>query len=226
MKRALFIASILPLFFHNHAVAQVSLDIKGQTSSFNEATRTEVQGDPYLISDWTNGSVVLESNKVINAKLKLDIHAGTVLFQDRNGQALELTNKFSSIVLNNTGTGPSDISPLVFVSGYPATGSQTDSTIYQLVADGKIKLLKYYKKELSEHREDTTSVITSRYRTVKTYFVFKKNRLTQVQPNKKSIFKVLDSHQEQVENYFKDTKFNFDSDADLKKIFDWYNGLN
>lgn len=225
MKNIFFPATFLVLAFYNFAAAQVSLDIKGQNQSFNEVTRTEVDGFPYLINDWTNGFVVLETNRTIPAKLKLDVLNETVLFQDKNGQALELKNKFASITLNNGGAELSDVTPLVFVSGYPATGKQTESSLYQLVADGKTKLLKYYKKEVSEHREDTSSVITARYRLSKSYYIFRSNDLRQIMLNKKSFLKLLNEHPAELANYLQTNNVNFSSDMDLKKLFDWYNAL-
>jgi len=225
MKKAVFYICLLMIIVHKPASAQVSLDIKGQNQSFNEVTRSEVYGYPFLFNDWADGVVILENNKNIPAKLKLDVNTEMVLFQDKNGQALELKNKYNSITLNTADKDISDINPLVFVSGYPETGKQTESSIYQLIGDGKVKLLKYYKKELSEHREDTSSVITSRYRLVRSYYIFKNNGLRQVLPNKKSFLKALDDHGGQLASYLQTSNVNFDSDIDLKKLMDWYNAL-
>jgi hypothetical protein len=225
MKKALITSSLSFILATMSASAQVSLDIKGQTQSFNEATRTEVFGYPFLLKDWADGVVVLDNNKNIPAKLKVDVYADHVLFQDKNGQGLELKNKYNSVTLNTADKDISDISPLVFVSGYPETGKQSDTSIYQLIADGKVKLLKYYKKEIAEHREDTSSVITSRYRLIRSYYIFGNNRLRQVLPNKKSFLKALDDRGGQLESYLQTNNINFDGDMELKKLFDWYNAL-
>jgi len=215
------------MFFYQHVAAQVAIDIKGQTQSFNDVTHSEVEGHPYLIKDWVSGKVILENKKSIAANLKFDVYGNRVLFQDKNGRALELQSKFTSFTLNNTGSEISNISPLVFVNGYPPTGvNQTDSSLYQLIADGKIKLLKYYKKEITEHVEDTSSVVRASYKLFRTYYIFKNNQLKQIQLNKKSFVKSLGDHSEQLETYFKTNTVDFGSDIDLQKLFTWYNSLN
>lgn len=226
MKFLVFYCSILLISFYNKANAQVSLDIRGQDQSFNEGTRTEVAGHPFLINSWTSGIVNLENNKNIPSKLKFDIQANQVLFQDKNGQTMVLKNKFSGFMLDNADKEISNINPLIFANGYPATGRQTENTLYQIIGDGKIKLLKNYRKEIAEHIEDTSSVVTSKYRLIKLYYIFKNNQLKQVFPNKKSFQKLLNEHTEQLSTYFESNKVDFNNDMDLQKLMVWYNSLN
>jgi hypothetical protein len=226
MKTRFFYFFIWSILFYGVAKAQVSLDIAGKTQTFEGGTHTAVEGNPYLINGWTSGFVILQNNKNIRAKLKFDIQANRLLFLDKNGQALELENKFSGFSLDSADKEISNINPLKFVKGYPAIERQTENSLYQIVGDGKVKLLKYYTKEKTEHIADTSSVITSKYRASKFYYVFKNNQLKQIYPNKKSFLKLLNEHSEQLDSYLTSNNIDFTSDLDLQKLFAWYNSLN
>ncbi len=225
MRKIFFIISFSLMAFYNCANAQVALGMRGE--AFNDIAYTEVTGNPYLINDWIAGSVILENNQKAAATLKFDIVANAVLYQGKNGEALELKNKFSSFTLNTTVTDVSNMSPLVFVNGYPATDKQTEGTFYQLIGDGKIRLLKYYKKTIDERPGTSyTSSTTKSFKLIHDYYVFKDNQLTEIQPNKKALTKLFDDHAAQLDAYLKTSNINFKNDTDLQKLFAWYNSLN
>ena len=209
----------------NYAHAQTSLsDIKGDALKDN--VYIEVEGNPFLFNDWANGTLVLISNQSIAAPIKFDICANQVLFKNKAGEVLALKSKITSFTLDNANTEISDLKPLVFVNGYPATAKQTESSYYQLIGDGKTRLLKFYRKSVDEQRAYASATTVRSFKYFQVYYVFKNNQLLEVQPNKKSIAKVLDEHSTQLEAYLKDHTINFKSDADLQKLFTWYNSLS
>ncbi len=222
MKPILFTLSVLLALCYHSAMAQVALEVKGQP--FNDASYADIQGNPYLENEWLTGKIFLENKKSIEAALKFDIYSNRVLFQ-KDGQVMELKNNISGFTLNNVDREVSDISQPVFVNGYPPIGTQTANSIYQLIADGNVKLLKFYKKTISEDREYDSSLITREYRSVRFYYIYKNNTLQQIQPSKKSLLKLFQDHEKEVEDYFKANTIDFKSDVDLQKLFGWYNSL-
>ena len=222
MKNIFFIVCVPLLLFHSHASAQAALEVKGQP--FNDIAHTEVEGHPFLENDWLNGSVLLD-NRNVAAKLKFNVYQNQLLYQDKNGQALELKNKFNRFTLINADSAISNINPIVFVRGYPANNRQTDSSFYQLIADGPVQLLKFYKKTINEDRDYYSSVVTSSYKVSRMYYVFKNNRLKEIWPNKKTLLKLFEDHGDAMDTYFKNNNVDFRSDLDLQKIFAWYNSL-
>jgi hypothetical protein len=224
MKNIILIMFLSLPMIGNYAHAQSLSDIKGDALKDN--VYIEVEGNPYLFNDWVNGTIVLAGNQSIPAPLKFDICTNQVLFQNKAGETLALKSKITSFTLDNTNTENSDLKPMVFVNGYPATAKQTESSYYQLVGDGKTRLLKFYRKSIDEQRAYASATTIRSFKYFQVYYVFKNNQLIEVQPNKKSITKVLDEHPAQLEVYLKDHNISLKSDADLQKLFTWYNSLN
>jgi hypothetical protein len=222
LKNIVIIMSFLFLAFLNQANAQILLNSKGEPF----VPYTEVIGDPFLVNEWRSGFVFLENNQKAIATLKFDIKANTLLFRGKNGETLQLKGNFKRFSLDNSNNVLSDLDPLVFGNGFPDDGKQTPATFYQLIADGKVKLLKYYKKNVDEHREYASAVTTKTFRSAQAYFVFSNNQLTEIKPNKKSLLELFNGHSAEIEVYLKDNNINFKSDADLKNFFTWYNSLN
>lgn len=223
MKKIFLMALLGAMFFYNRTTAQVALEINGQP--FNDISHPEIEGYPFLVNDWNSGTVLLENNKVIPAALKFNVYTNQVLFKDKTGQELELKNKFNGFTLNNTNPQVSNINPIVFVNGFPATGNQTEASLYQLIADGKVKLLKSYQKKINEDRDYDSSVVTSTYKSYKAYYVYKNGRLTEIRLSKKALLKLFDDHSTQVASYLESNNIDLRSDADLQKLFTWYNSL-
>ncbi len=89
-----------------------------------------------------------------------------------------------------------------------------------------MKLLKFYKKDVHEDRERYSSVVTASYRNFRSYYILKDNRLKEIQPTRRAFTKLFEDHAAQVEAYFNANNVDFKSDADLQKLFAWYNALN
>jgi hypothetical protein len=233
MKNILILMSFLFLGFLNQAKAQLlvlvgtKFELIGTRGDpYLENPYTVVTGDPYLVNDWTSGFVILDNNQKASATLKYDINSNIVLFQGKNGETWQLKDNFKGFTLANTNNVLSNLDPLIFDNGFPNKGKQTPATFYQLIADGKVKLLKYYKKNIDEHREYPSAITTKTFKAAHAYFVFSNNQLTEIKPNKKSLLKLFNEHSAEIEVYLKDNNINLKSDADLKKLFTWYNSLS
>jgi hypothetical protein len=223
MKRHFFILFVLLLIFLDRSAAQVALEVKGQP--FNNISRSEIEGYPYLENEWLNGTIILD-NKTIDAKIKFNIYTNLVLFQDKNGQALELKNKFNGFTLTTVDNKISNLNPMVFVNGCPPIANRTESALYQLIESGKVALLKYYQKDLHEDRDYDSSVITTSYRNFRFYYILTANKIKEIQPGKKAFAKLFQNHSVEFDAYIKGNNVDFTSDTDLQNMFAWYNSLN
>lgn len=223
MKKALPIIILFLACFLNHTNAQIVLGMRGEPVVTTEYA--EVQGNPYLIDDWVSGYVILDNQKAM-ANLRFDIVSNRVLYQGKGGETLALKNKFDTFTLTPVISDVSTVKPFVFINGLPATNKQTSDTFYQLIADGKVKLLKYYRKIIDE-RPGTgyTSATTRSFKLTQAYYVLRDNQMVEVQPGKKSVAKLFDDHAAQLGAYLKANNINFRSDEDLQKLFTWYNSL-
>jgi len=224
MKNLLFVGILTFVFAFKIADAQVQTGINGQP--VKETGYSEIQGDPYLISDWTNGYVTLEGNRKATADLKFDIVSNIILFKGKDGEPLELKDKAKSFALQPANTNVTKLMPVVFVNGLPAVDKQSEDSFYQQIAGGKIGLVKYYKKVIDEQPGSSyTSSTTRRFKLLQTYYIFKNNKLTAIEPGKKAFAALFDDHAKQYDEFLKGNNISFKNDADLQKLFAWYNSL-
>ncbi|MCR8560018.1 hypothetical protein KXD93_20365 [Mucilaginibacter sp. BJC16-A38] len=212
------------LTFCIQAKSQFRYDRQGRP--INELSYTDIEGDPYLATDWATGTVTLQNGKNVGATLKFDIYADRLLFQGKNSETLEFIDKLTGFTLNITNTEISNISPLVFANNFPAVDKQTENSWYQVIADGKVKLLKYYGKQTSESRAFNSATNVKTFVPFQFYYLFRNNQMIKTSLNKKSILKAFDDYGLQTEAYLKSNNINFKSDVDLQKLFAWYNSLN
>ncbi len=224
MKKALLIIVALLLICGKGAYAQFVNDVQGHP--ITEISYTDIEGDPYLLNKWTSGTIVLSNNKSFSATLKLDTYGNRLLYRGENGETMEFENKLTSFTLPLTGNEVSDIKPIVFVNNIPPVDNQTENSWYQLIADGKVKLLKYYGKQLMETKAFNSATTTKSFTDYQVYYIFRDNQLIKVSLNKKSLVKALAGHIADAESYLKTNNLNLKSDAGLQKFFVWYNSLN
>ena len=224
MKKVFLIAVVFFLTYCNCAKSQFRYDREGRP--INELFYTDIEGDPYLMNAWISGTVVLQNSKSVAATLKLDIYNNRLLFQGKNGETLEFIDKLTGFTLSITDKEISNIAPLVFANGFPVTDKQTENSWYQIIADGKVKLLKLYGKQTVESRAFNSATTTKSFVPFQVYYVLKNNQLIKTGANKKAMLKILDDHAAQLDAYLKTNNINFKSDTDLQKLFTWYNALN
>ena len=222
-KTLLFILFPLALFCTT-AKAQFMYDKLGKPAF--EIPYGDVMGSPYLLNGWGEGSILLPDGKQANALLKFDAYTNRLLFQGKNAEALEFTERLSGFRLNSGDKDISDLSPLVFINNLPAVDKQTAASWYQLIGDGKVKLLKFYGKKIMESQKVNFDPKKSSFVGFHDYYILQNNAMTRVNPNKKAITRILNNHQSEVEAWFKSNNINFKSDTDLQKFFGWYNSLN
>jgi hypothetical protein len=206
------------------ARAQYLNDIQGKP--YMEQSYTEVEGSPYLIANWATGAVKLVNGKSITAKLKYDLIKDELLFQNkRDSVALSFVDPVQYFSFNDVAIDESNIAPLVFGSGYPPVDNQTQASFYQVIADGKVKLLKHYKKTIRVDKAFNSATSTQTFVLADVYYVFINNQITRIKPSQKSILAALGDKADQLQGYMKSNTVNYKSDVALAKLFSYYNSL-
>lgn len=110
---------------------------------------------------------------------------------------------------------------VTFRSGYPAIKKKTESTFYQLIADGdKVQLLNYVSKEI---RENYTYMgpVRKEYQLTNTWYVYdvKTGAIENINLNKISLIKALPAFADAI-RLFADTKnYKFKSDKEMMELF-------
>jgi hypothetical protein len=206
---ALFILTGTKIFAQNGTVLT---DIKGLDVKESDP---DVQGTPYLFDDWMPGSAITETgNTYANLKLKYDIRFNQVIFLRNEDQPMLFAEPLNSFVINN----------MHFAKGFTPVDVQTSSTFYQVLADGKVKLLKYFRKVVEE-RQSYGAPTEKKYRQSQYYYIARGNQMITVRPDKKTMLAALPGHADQLEAYIKDHHINLKDDAGAAQLVTYYNTL-
>ncbi|MDB5147537.1 MAG: hypothetical protein JWQ57_1557, partial [Mucilaginibacter sp.] len=98
-------------------------------------------------------------------------------------------------------------------------------TFYLVVGEGKIKLLRCYKKRVIESKDFSSQITTKSFLSANAYYLFSNNQMVKTKPNQKTILAAMNDKAAQVQDYIKKNAVNFKSDAALAKLFSYYNSL-
>lgn len=218
LSAAFMLMAVLATF---NAHAQDSLQAS-DGKPVNESAVADVSGSPNLNVDWAAGSITRKSGKqYTNLKVRYDAYADQVVFEDSKSGG-EFIPNFSDV---SGFTMKSDDGDMTFATGFPAVDDQTPASFYQVIAPGKTQLLKHYSKKVKESQSFGDNSITKNFDDSEAYYIFKNGTMTKVKADEKDITAALSDKAPQLTAYAKSNHLGFKKDADLNKIFAYYNTL-
>lgn len=194
------------------AKAQFYQDVKGTAIKENSS---DIEGSPYLIDAWADGSVTIEKGTYSNLKLKYDLKDDAVIFSGKDNSPMGFAETVKSFSLNGRN----------FASGFPAAGLLLKTSFYEVLSNGNVKLLKHYTKRVQETKTYGSAAVNREYSLSESYFILKDGKMISVKADKKALFEVLGDKASQLDVYTKSNKVNFKNDAALGKLVDYYNTL-
>jgi hypothetical protein len=229
MKISLFVFLVMPMLCFGVLVqaqqSQILNDNQGKPVM--EQNYIDVEGSPYLNANWFPGTVNLSSGKAIIAKLKYDVLKDELLFQSpRDSMALAFVTPVKGFRFDTFGVDESNLVPLIFSNGYPDIDDQTQASFYQVIADGKVKLLKRYKKVIHSSQAFNSATTTKSFAMRDAvYYLFKDGKMDRFKPSQKNAVAAMSDNTDKVQTFIKSNKADFKSDRDLAKLFTYYNSL-
>jgi hypothetical protein len=199
-------------------------DLNG--SPIREKKYTDVNGSPYLSNNWEKATVQLANGQTYNnVEVKYDLVADDLTFKSPKGDSLSFAQPVKEFKLSYISDNQSQTH--LYRSGFPATGAKTtDRSFYEVLYDGGVKLLK--RRAKSVWMETTTYGTATQTKNITervTYFAYKGGQMVPIKQDKKSILAALSDKSAQIEKYVKDNKIDWKQDADLVKVFEYYNSI-
>jgi hypothetical protein len=187
----------------------------------------DVEGSPYLNANWFPGIVNLASGKAVTAKIKYDMVKDELLFQSpRDSMALAFVTPVKSFSFGVFGVDETNLVPLIFSNGYPDIDDQTQASFYQVIADGKVSLLKRYKKVIHSDQAFNSATTTKTFAMRDAvYYLLANGKIEKFKPSQKAAISAMNNNADKVQAFIKSSKIDFKSDKDLAKLFIYYNSL-
>jgi len=225
MKLSCAVVFAAALFF-GHAQAQnVSnlTDVNG--SVLNLQKYSEMVGTPYLYEDWTIGEVTFSNGqKRSNIEMKYDLVEDKPMFKGKDDQPFYFIDPVAAFSL----TGKNGAESKTFKNNFPPFKNLTSGTFYEVLEEGKIKLLKKILKIISETKDynSATGVKTVNEQTI--YFLVTGDKMNPLQKKdlKTFISNVDAAKSDAISAFAGQNKLNLKNENDLKKLVAYYNSLN
>ena len=179
---------------------------------------TDVKGSVYLLDDWSMGIVKSTDGKVSkDYKLKYNLVEDQLLFLGKDG---ETPMKFSSAIKEFQIAEKG-----LYRNGYPALKKNTQLNYYEVLADGKVQLLKRNNKTITEYREYNSATTTRKIADNFEYYFYKGETIVPVAKDQSVLETIFKDKASAVQSKIKERKLNLKKEADLKEIVEFYNQL-
>lgn len=183
-----------------------------------------MEGSPYFYDSWQPGEATLVDGKTYKGLLlKYNEFNGTVLFKYNLTDSAMIFQyrpvEFRFEYINNDPQNS-----IHFLSGFAPVDNANTKTFYQILTDGKVKLLKRETKEITQH-QDYSNATSKTVTTNPHYYLLKNDKLVLIKTNKKSILDALPDEADKIKQLITDGGIDLKNDADLIKVVEYYNQL-
>lgn len=218
MKRSYLLALFI-LIFLVKAKAQYLQDIQGRP--IMETSYTDIKGTPFLFENWMPGVVQLENgNTFNNVPLKYNVFDEKLYFKNpKNEELLEFVQpvkSFKFVALDDAG---------VYEKGFPAIDKFTGETFYSVLYSGKEKLLNKKYKTTLEVRPYNSATTEKSFVDHSDYFLVKNGKIERIKNSKKDFLAIFSDKANEIDAFIKKEKIDFKNNADLVKVFQYYDSL-
>lgn len=188
------------------------LDVKGLP--IRNVAVPGVEGTPYLVEDWSKGTVKFANGVVTkDVPLRLDLMNNKVYFKKDEAE-LEFVQPVWEFTLNYP-KGDS----AKFRSGYPAIDRNNNETWYEVLADGKLQLLKYRVKTIQSKQGYGDAERKSYYDKDQLYAMLPDGKMISVKKDKDDLMKAIPSAAEAIKKIVEEKKLKLRNEEQLRQLF-------
>ena len=201
------------------ANAQYLQDVQGRP--IMEISYTDIKGTPFLFDDWVSGIVILGNGETFNnVPLKYNVFDEKLYFKNpKNNELLEFLQPVKSFKFNELkGAG-------VFSKGFPAIDRFNSETFYDVLFDGKVKLLNKKYKTILEVRPYNSATVEKSFVDRNDYYIVKGNKIERIKNSRKDFLDIFSDKSAQIDAFIKKEKINFKNNDDLVKVFNYFESL-
>jgi hypothetical protein len=186
----------------------------------------DVSGSSFFLPEWKYGQLRLTNGTGYDhIRLRLNLQTQEVHFMGRNGVEMVLPKGFIRELVLLDSTIPDSPSSYSFRNGFPAIDNQDGSNFYQVLADGRLDLLRSTRKIVSMEKNSISGEERKEIREYTDYYLFTGGMMKKLRKDKTFILGVVGDKKDKVEAYAAAGKLNFKSIDDIGRIINFYNGL-
>ena len=190
-------------------------DITGRP--FNSKSLEGIEGNPYLLPDWSWGAVKFKNGKFAkDLSLHFSTYNNTLYFKKGNDQQefVQPVNEFMLGYLNGA-----DSVARIFRNGFPATESTKEETFFELLTDGKFQLLKLYTKKVTSFKPYNQAEQKKFSETQELYLLAPGKKMMKLKKDKKALLNDLPDYANQIEAVLQANNIKLKSEQSFQQLF-------
>ena len=172
----------------------------------------EISGNPFLYEGWNNQGVVYSEGVAYNiSKLNYNMYSDEIA---------ELKTANEVFVFDKAAIDSLVISGRQF--------KKLNGAFYEMLAGGsKMALLKQHTTRVQKGQFNPTDGTTTPSRLVRMddYFTYSDGKIQKYKPSKSNMVEVFGDKESEIKKLIKDEKLSHKNEEDLKRVFNYYNGL-
>ncbi len=196
--------------------------LKYNDGSYINEKDADVKGSPFLFDDWKKGNVLLKTKERIDSVLiKYNLYADMLQVK-----VDEQEYQFNIDVMEFLLPDPVSKETALFRSGFNPVAGMNEKSFYQVLYDGKTKLLVKYKKLITSELTSTPGVKAKVFEDQKLYFILTASgRMEKIRKKNKGILDLLDGKKEELKKMVETNKLKLADDEEIIKILEYYDSL-
>ncbi|PTS99952.1 hypothetical protein DBR11_11285 [Pedobacter sp. HMWF019] len=203
----------------------ITQDNLGVSAPMPEKGTPEYIQGIYLYPDFVKGSVtMLDNKKIASADLIYDLSKDKIIFKGEDNKPYWFKDKVSEFQMADPKSGDQLIH--LFKNGYPPIDRYSALNYYEVLAEGKVTLLKKEVRIVSETIPYGSSAPVKSVANAQLYYLYTNDTMTQIKKDKKSMGNLLKGNDFNLTKYISDNNLNIKNDEDLVKIINYYNSIN
>ncbi len=188
--------------------------------SVMETDYSNTIGSPYLVNDWSDGSVSLNNGKVYqNISLKYNEKDDELYFKNDKNEPMVFNDLVKSFTIQV------DNRVHFYRNGYPDGLGITNKSYLDVLVNGKVEFLKHNSKTVIDSKDYTSAVVNRRFMEITKYYLFISSKIYLLKKDQKYLLSLLHDKEVEVSKLIKDNNLSMKSEADIVKIVNYYNSI-
>ncbi len=149
----------------------------GNGKMVNMGVDMENYGSPFFDTEFLPANIVLATGqRYENVLVKINLLSNEVIYKTAEGKELAVLPAIKQVELNQNGK------LLFFEYGFPVFEKQNQKTIYQVLAKGKVSLIKYFYVQVTEAKPYSSATMLRTIEQFPKLFLYDKSMLLKKAP--------------------------------------------
>ena len=196
--------------------------LKYNDGSYVNEKDADIKGNPFLFDDWKKGNVLLKTKeKVDSVFIKYNLYTDLLHVNIDEQEYL-----FNIDVWEFLLPDPLTNKTALFRSGLNAEPGLNEKSFYQVLYDGKTKLLLKHKKQIGSELTSTPGVKVRVFDYQKNWFILTASgNMKKIKKKNKGILDLLEGKKEELKKMADSNKLKLVNDEEIIRILEYYDTL-